>query len=278
MKVLPTSILPSATIYFLFAFVLLEVLAQTFGFYWQFPILASITYFLAGIAIALLPLWKEGASATFPTYTWMKGLIMGISLLLILWCLGQNQALLAAAPLDFRQADMLPILETMAQRSLAREAIYAPIEAIWGGMRPIYLPAMWLPFVPAVWLKVDIRWMSALLLSLSLLIILFGPIKKNNSQINLFWLLGLMPIILLYYYIFGLYSTLITLSEEPVVVFFYVLLAWGIFRNWPLLTGLAIALCLLSRYSLVFWVPMYLLYLYFYRSRPVAVTTAIASC
>lgn len=276
MKVLPTSIRKLKPIYFLGAFVLLEVLAQTYGFYWQFPISASITYFLAGTGVALLPLWNWKALTSFPAYPRLKGLIIGLSILLILWCLWKSLALLSAAPLDFRRADMLPILETMARRSLSGEAIYAPIEAIWGGMRPIYLPAMWLPFVPAVWLDIDIRWMSILFIILSLLIILFDAIKKSNRPIDLFYLLAFVPIILLYYYIFGLYSTLITLSEEPVVIFFYVLLAWSIFRNWPVLTGLAIAFCLLSRYSLVFWVPMYLLYLYFYRSRQLAFRTSLA--
>ncbi|PHN03020.1 hypothetical protein [Flavilitoribacter nigricans] len=272
MKLSSTS--TGAVKYLLAGAVLLEVLAQTYGFYWKLPIAASLVYFAAGLAVALIPVWKDLSPGQATEASWIRIAGIGLFTLLAAWCLWRNVHLVAAAPLDYRQADMLPILETMAQRRLNGAAIYAPIEAIWAGMRPIYLPAMWLPFLPAVWLQLDIRWVSALLLVAVMAIIVFGT-GRQKGQVSI-RLIAWLALILLYYYIFGLYNTLITLSEEPVVVFYYLLLAWALFRRWPVLTGLAIALCLLSRYSLVFWVPVYLVYQFFYRSRREAYTTAAA--
>lgn len=254
-------------VYGLLGAVTLEMMAQTYGFYWQFSQLSSIVYFLAGLAVAVLPMLRWNIPGDPFSGKWLRPLAIGLLSLIAIWCLWRSLSLFAAAPLDFRQADMLPIIETMGRRQLSGEEVYAPIEAIWGGMRPIYLPAMWLPFVPAVGLGLDIRWISTSVLLLSVVLIFWGSPKQGGRSINFYHVLGLLPLALLFYYVFGLYSTLITLSEEPIVVFYYMLLAWSIHRKIPVLTGFAIALCLLSRYALAFWVPMFLVYLFFYRSR-----------
>lgn len=253
--------------------VTLEVLAQTYGFYWQLPVLSSIVYLLAGMSVAVLPMLPRSIPPNRTGHPTLQWIIYGALALVLLYVLWRSSQLFAASPLDFRQADMLPVLKTMAQRLLSGEAIYAPIQEIWGGMQPIYLPAMWLPYLPALALDLDIRWLSVIAILGALTIIIFNGLRTNST--STFWqLLGLLPVGLLIFYIFGLYSTLITLSEEPVVVFYYVLLAWAVYRKWPLATGLAMALCLLSRYSLAFWVPMYLVYLFLYRSRREAYRTA----
>lgn len=259
--------------YGLLAVVTLEILAQTYGFYWQFPLLSSVVYFLAGLVVAGLPMLRWEQAQERSSGKWIKGVAIGLLAFICLWCLWRSTALFAGAPLDYRQADMLPIIETMGRRWLLREEVYAPIEAIWGGMRPIYLPAMWLPFIPAVALGLDIRWVSTGVLLLSAVLIFLGPQKQTIKTLSVYSLLGLVPLALLLYYVFGLYPTLLTLSEEPIVVFYYVLLAWAIHRRKPVVSGFALALCLLSRYALAFWLPMFLVYVFLYRSRREAYIT-----
>lgn len=247
-------------------------MAQTYGFWWGYEAAASILYLVAGLGLAVLPMRREQV-ANAPDRRWSYPAAWSLLFLLILWCIWRTPQLFSAAPLDYRQADMLPVIRTMAQRWWAAEPVYAPIDDIWGGMRPIYLPAMWIPFTAGILFQVDIRWVSATLLLLGLVLIFFGPTKKKQLKAGFLALLGMLPIILLCIFIFDHSPTLLTLSEEPVVVFYYLLLAWGLFRRRPWLTGMAIALCLLSRYSLAFWVPMYLIYQFFYRSRSAAFTT-----
>ena len=59
-------------------------------------------------------------------------------------------------PLDPDFADMLPIMKVMNERFLHGDwkQVYDPITEIWNGTRPIYLPAMWIPYAPAVALRV----------------------------------------------------------------------------------------------------------------------------
>jgi hypothetical protein len=53
----------------------------------------------------------------------------------------------------------------------------------------------------------------------------------------------------------------VSVSEEGVVIGYYVLLVLALLSGKPWLTGIAISLCMLSRYALVGWIPAYLLYL-----------------
>jgi hypothetical protein len=56
-------------------------------------------------------------------------------------------------------------------------------------------------------------------------------------------------------------NNVIRLTEEGVVFFYYALLTVAIISFNPWLLGIATALCLLSRYSLIGWIPFALLFL-----------------
>ena len=51
------------------------------------------------------------------------------------------------------------------------------------------------------------------------------------------------------------------MSEEGVVIGYYTLLVLALVSGKPWLTGIAISLCMLSRYALVGWIPAYVLWL-----------------
>lgn len=243
---------------------------------WGFGTIASLLYFGAGVGVALLPLGPYQNGDREISIPWLRPLSAFLFFGLLIYCLWRAPLLLAATPLDYIQADMLPVIRIMGERWLNGSEIYVPIEEIWAGMRPIYLPAMWLPYAAGVWLATDIRWISVVALLLSTVIIFWGSgsgVRVPRIRAGIF---GLLPLGLILYYIFGLHHTLLTLSEEPVVIFYYLLLALALFRQWPLLTGVAMALCLLSRYALIFWVPVYLVYQYFYQSRKAAFSTLLA--
>ena len=56
-------------------------------------------------------------------------------------------------------------------------------------------------------------------------------------------------------------------TEEGIVIGYYLFLAFSLTRKQPVLIGIAIACCLISRFSLFFWVPMYLIYVFFFESK-----------
>ncbi|MBK9454103.1 MAG: hypothetical protein IPO24_00275 [Bacteroidetes bacterium] len=61
-------------------------------------------------------------------------------------------------------------------------------------------------------------------------------------------------------------------TEEGVVIAYYLFLAFALISKKPILIGIAIACCLMSRFALFFWVPMYLIYVFVYESRKQAYT------
>ncbi len=81
--------------------------------------------------------------------------------------------------LDIANADMLPIIKVMGERFIAGQHshIYDPIPWIWGGTKPIYLPAMWLPYVPAIAMGIDMRWIAVagLLFAFGAFVFLYRP-------------------------------------------------------------------------------------------------------
>jgi hypothetical protein len=163
-------------------------------------------------------------------------------------------------PLDPDFADMLPVMKVMNERFLLGDVkhVYDPIPEIWNGVQPIYLPAMWLPYLPAIALKIDMRWITVTAVLLSFTIILAAiRIRKNRyfgyGQIAL--------AALLFWWIFSRNDIhgLISMSEEGVVVFYFVLLAVAIISENAFFMGITTSLCLLSRYSMIGWlIPCFL--------------------
>ena len=193
-----------------------------------------------------------------------------IALALYSWCLYWFDEI----PIDVSNADMLPIIKVMGQRFIAGQHshIYDPIPSIWHGALPIYLPAMWLPYVPALALGIDMRWIAiaGLLFAFGTFIFLYRPSgepaqpalstgRPNETRGPFF--LGVLAFLLFWWVVADNTAGVVSVSEEGVVIGYYVLLVLALLSGKPWLTGIAISLCMLSRYALVGWIPAYLLYL-----------------
>ena len=228
---------------------------------------ASVIYFISGIVIAFFFLCLPQAWLSFSVLS--KTTLTGIRYkLLLLVMMGivihhftKNRIIVT--PLSINNADMLPIMKVMSQRFLQGQwaNVYSPIPEIWGGIQPIYLPAMWLPFTIAVAGNFDMRWitMCGLFFSFAVFFALFDPFKKHISGI----FLVLSAFILFWWLQTEEVHNFTRLSEEGIVVFYYSLLVLSLLSGNYLLIGLAAALCALSRYSLAGWLPAMLVYLIF---------------
>ncbi|MEM6343192.1 MAG: hypothetical protein AAF927_04910 [Bacteroidota bacterium] len=230
----------------------------------------TLPYLLCGLGIALLPLLrtrplKYGVSMPIWAKVSLQGLIWA-SLTYYFAQFWQRAAdIIARFPIDFRKADMLAVIEKQAERFLAAEPIYDIIPEIWGGMPPIYLPAFWAAFVPAMALGYDIRWTTVILLGGSMLLI-FAPLF-SLKRTNFLVLLPLLPLFFLMEAIWTKKTFLFRFTEEGVSIFYYLLLGFVIWKQISWLEGLAIGLCLLSRYSFLPWLVIYGLHLLFFRPR-----------
>ncbi|MCW3086653.1 MAG: hypothetical protein JWQ78_39 [Sediminibacterium sp.] len=226
---------------------------------------ASVVYFLSGLLIAVLTVCLPQVRLRLPTLlkTIRTGGLIKILLagLLAVALYHFTRAWIAGTPLTIYDADMLPIMKVMAQRFLQGQwsQVYDPIPEIWGGIQPIYLPAMWLPFTIAVAGNFDLRWITTagLFFSFAIFLALLEPFKKIFLSLLLF----LCSYFLLRWLLTEEMHNFIRLSEEGLVVFYYSLLVLALLSENFLLIGIAAALCALSRYTLAGWFPAMIIYL-----------------
>ena len=276
--------------YVLLACVVLEILCCTI---WQTQILNwsasngpkseiqnalngnSIGYIIFGLAIAILPLINIStnvAETPIMRNTPVIGAIVLLALIFTGWLLHNASVLYATNALDYRHADMLPVIKVMNERWLHHENVYAIIPQFYSGEQPVYLPAMWMPFLPSIAMHFDLRWITLVAVLLGGWLILLN-IKPRNW--NWHSLIGVLPFFLLLTLLME--SDYFRLTEEGVVVGFYLLLAYTLMHKNVWLTGIAISLCLLSRYSFAGWVPLFFLVSFFFVSKRQTIYAAVAT-
>ena len=232
--------------------IVLEILCQNFlKDYWE-DFSSTWIYIFAGLAIALLPiLINKTDNTTSRTKADLASFRIPIILLMVLAVFHHSKKILSSVNIDYRMADMLPVIDKMSLRYLQGDPVYSIIPEIWGGMQPIYLPAMWIPFSMSHILDIDMRWISIIAILGGCALMILALKKQCLSSLNLVTV-GI-PIVLIWTMITTYDHTLISISQEGVVIGYYLLLSYAlIVRNWWLV-GLSIGLCLMSRYSLAPW-------------------------
>ena len=171
-------------------------------------------------------------------------------------------ALYKSFPINARYADMLPVIEFSCKRLLQLSPVYAPINEIYQGEINAYLPMMWLPYMPAVIFKFDLRWITLTALFIGLFTVATPVFKAHKNIPVVPFLITCISFFLVCNFFLTHGTDFWAMSEEGVVTGFYLLLAFALLQQNYYLIGLGIALCLLSRYSLVPWIPVYLVFLY----------------
>jgi len=230
--------------------------------------ITSILFTISGLLIVWLSLRSPkphvyenkpfDLSKTINRYRWW---ILGMALISIS---GSALHWMDDAPLDYHDGDMLPIIKIMSERFVhgAWSHVYDVIPEIWNGMHPIYLPAMWLPFSIPVFFDADPRWMTiaALFLVVALFIWRIHPLHKHAAP------MVFAAFLLVWWLLNAENSGLVPYTEEGVVIAFYSLLTIALLGKNSWMIGLSLSLCILSRYSVVGWVPAMLLFYLFNKS------------
>ena len=240
---------------------LLQVLCATYFLYIpNFYGINSILFLIAGIGITAC-LLNISPLQFAPCKMINRQLLTKLIFIALLLPFSYQLArvIMDRTPLQIEYADMLPIMKVMSRRFLAGEwkHVYDPIPEIWNGFQSIYLPAMWLPFTAALLFDFDLRWITVCGIWLTVILCLFPAWNKDWRPIVLIG--GL--VILLAWLHFDHQNNVIRLTEEGVIFFYYAALTVAIITSNPWLLGISVALCLLSRYSLLGWIPFAVLYL-----------------
>lgn len=176
-------------------------------------------------------------------------------------------------PIDLRVSDVIPSVQIYVHRLLQGQPVYTYFTQELGyELFPTYLPALWLPFVLPEVAGFDYRWLAVGVL-VAVLLAYFGRAARQAAPAwELAAKLGL-PLLLLFALLKN-EAPLFRDTVEELIIGYYLLLALSLFSRSPWLQALPLVLCLLSRFSLVLWVPLWLLLLAQQRGRGHALRVA----
>jgi hypothetical protein len=176
----------------------------------------------------------------------------------LVFCLGAEVDL-DAYPIDVlspKKSDILPMITIMVGRLLRGEFPYTVIST-WGyDLPPTYLPLQWLPFIAAEVLAIDYRWIAFAGLAAGILAYesrLFRGMAPAPTK----WALAMVPLALWWVFVAHDFASC-ALTVEPLIAGYYLILSVVILGPSNALKALGLILCLMSRYSVVLWVPLYL--------------------
>ena len=242
---------------FVIEFLLFTFLRNLFG-----PFVSPVVLWLAGVGIGISGLWAfrgQGLPVLLPSsrFRTVGQLLPAIVLLLLST---RVTKLLRRFPIDPAQSDIIPSIQVFVRRWLAGEWVYAPIQEFGYLLHPTYLPVTWLSFVPAELLNFDYRWVAFGGFCLSTLAG-SGLLLRRRAPLLVLLALLAVPLFLIQAMLQTNPGTF-TNTVELLIVGFYLLLAHSIWRGPWWAQALGLAACLLSRFSLVFWVPLWILLLW----------------
>ncbi len=245
------------SILWLYIFAGTEIIAFTLFMTWGWKVAATIVYFLAGIGVAILPiLFRPNSNISLfkarnKRWFWM---FLALFVIAAVYYVANIHPHLLVSKISIKYADMLPVIDVLSTRFINDQPIYAPIPEVWNNFQPKYLPMMWLAFVPGQTLGTDLRWTTIVFT----LIGLFATLKLYRSnKITPASLFTGGLIFLLFAYIIHVDIHFFLLTQEGVILTYYLFLGLSLLTRNYYLQGIAIAVCLLSRYSFSFWIPMY---------------------
>lgn len=230
--------------------------------------LGPIALLVLGILIAGYPVWrkwqeKKDASASFPVIQekkWEKGMSWAIFLISILVLIPLYAQILQEYPIIVEKSDIYPTIKLCVDRFLAGQPVYASDYSFGYHHYPNYLPGKWMPFVIAEWAGFDYRWISFLIFSMGFFLY-FQNLNRHAFQFPIKLLLSLTPgLTLLYYHLHlpGQLAYTVEIMDLGIHIFLFV----AVLHGGIVSRSMSIIWVLLSRYSLIFWLPVYFLALF----------------
>ncbi len=160
-------------------------------------------------------------------------------------------------PIDVNQSDIIPFIdEIFVKRFLNNEVIYASYTGFnYGTFTPGYLPFHWFPFVISHYLNLNDQWMVIIIFLIASAI--YSSVLLNNIH-SKFWLVinCSLPFILLFSIYLKAGRTAVQ-CIEIMIMGYYLILATSLFSKNVFIKSIGLVMPLLSRYSFLFWLPIY---------------------
>lgn len=204
---------------------------------------------------------KENPSETAPWEHWMLKIVLGLGLALSAFHFYRE---ISVIPIDVKLSDILPTIQVMDKRLLSGQYPYSIIQEFGYDLNPTYLPLMWMPFLPAVLFHFDERWMAFLIWAIAAVALIWRA-HQQGVRTEAKWLITVLPF---FFFVLIEEGTDATYGNtiEIMIAGFYMLFALQLAKIRQYLSGspvkgglmmaFFIALCLLSRYAFLLWLPL----------------------
>ncbi|MBL7683027.1 MAG: hypothetical protein JNK00_06665 [Flavipsychrobacter sp.] len=209
------------------------------------------------IAILFISLLRKGKLETgsYKSDPGKKAIGFAAGVAAIGICIPAFSNLLSAYPNPGEISDVLPQIDALYTRYASGKFPYYPLEEFDWKPYPVYMPLNWLPLAISYYLKTDIRWTGIIAMAIANGI--WGIFLWQRDATLVTKLISLlMPAIIILSFI-GFSGMDIAVSLETLIAAYYIILAIGIANNNLLLITIGLILCLLSRYTMVFWLPLF---------------------
>lgn len=219
---------------------------------------SPLVLLLTGVAIALYPLlagahWRLGERER--NGQWLAWLVFGGGLVL---------AILALHPIirDFainpNHSDVIPAIQQIYMKRLfAGESIYAPFSDFGWTIYPNYLPLQWLPYIGSYLLHIDPRWWA---FGVLVFVLAYRQWQMSREQLPLSHriLRSAAPWLILVPFIHWNHPSM-GYGVETLIAGYYLLLTYSFFTRNVYARAGGILVTVLSRFSVLLWLPLYLL-------------------
>lgn len=190
--------------------------------------------------------------------------ILSVVLLLAITAVGcmlMRQAF-AANPLPTANSDVITQIEHLYDRFLQGLQPYTTVESYAWKPFPVYMPMHWLPIGIGRTLGIDIRWSGFIIFCMSGSYVVYRLLSKKQLGATAALLL---PLVIFLFYQVPLAVRPGEMSDvtEITVAAYYLLLGLALYQRSDHIIILSLICIMLSRYTIVFWLPLlaYTLYM-----------------
>jgi len=241
----------------------IQLVAQTnwrlyYGPYWN-----PVIWLLAGLTFSVVALHIGRQKALIDHIAWSNNKFIKISLFIvgaITYIIATEVAadyldwLFKYEPINIEKSDVIPAIQTYTSRFLNGESVYEPIQFPGYISIPTYLPFMWLPYTIAEYWNFDYRWISFWSFVVAQTILMLTAWYRTRNAVFPFIFTVACAGVL--YYLSMTYRANMAFGAEMLPSAYYLILCMALFSKRSWVVALGILLCLLSRYSFLFWLPL----------------------
>lgn len=258
----------------LFILCFIEILLISFAANFAGPYLSPILFLASSLSVAFIYLRIKGQNTSLPEsapptrnnriIAWVlflaatAGMYYQVHKINITYPVSIN---------DTSASDILPLIMHLVHRFTNGIYPYTPVPFAGYAIFPNYLPFTWMPYCVAEWMHKDYRWVPAAAFWLAALYT-FIKVWRNQHYPSVIEkiLVSVWPLII-WHMVTAEEPSLPAHTVEGLIAAYYLLLAMSLHNKTIWLAGIAIALCLFSRYGIVLWLPVFAAVLWLARKR-----------